>query len=59
PLAWWVAQKWLADFAYRIELKWWMFASVGIVAVAIAVLTVSFQSIRAALANPVKSLRSE
>jgi putative ABC transport system permease protein len=59
PLGWWVAQKWLANFAYRIELKWWMFASVGLVAVAIAVLTVSFQSIRAALANPVKSLRSE
>lgn len=59
PLGWWAAQKWLADFAYRIELHWWMFAVVGLAAVGIAVLTVSFQSVRAALANPVKSLRSE
>jgi putative ABC transport system permease protein len=52
-------QKWLADFAYRIELQWWMFAAAGLAAVVVAFLTVSFQSIRAALANPVKSLRSE
>ena len=59
PLGWWAAQKWLSDFAYRIELQWWMFAVVGISALAIAVMTVSFQSVRAALANPVESLRSE
>jgi len=59
PLAWWAMNKWLADFAYRIELQWWMFAAAGVAVVAIAFLTVSFQSVRAALANPVKSLRSE
>jgi putative ABC transport system permease protein len=51
--------RWLQDFAYRIDLDWWIFALAGIVAVAIALLTVSFQSIKAALANPVKSLRNE
>lgn len=59
PLAYYFMQKWLADFAYRIELQWWMFAAAALVAVLIAFLTVSFQSVRAALANPVKSLRSE
>jgi putative ABC transport system permease protein len=59
PVAYWFMQKWLADFAYRIELQWWMFAAAGLAAVVVAFLTVSFQSIRAALANPVKSLRSE
>jgi putative ABC transport system permease protein len=50
---------WLEDFAYRIELEWWIFAMAGIVAIVIALLTVSFQSIKAALVNPVKYLRSE
>ncbi len=59
PIAWWGMNKWLADFAYRIDMQWWMFAVAGAVAVTIAFLTVSFQSVRAALANPVKSLRSE
>jgi putative ABC transport system permease protein len=59
PIAWYCMQKWLANFAYRIELQWWMFALAGIAAISIACLTVSFQSIRAALANPVESLRSE
>jgi|APTNR8051073442_1049403.scaffolds.fasta_scaffold02722_4 predicted permease len=59
PLAWYLMQQWLADFAYRIELRWWMFGLAGLAAVAIAFLTVSFQSVRAALANPVRSLRSE
>ncbi len=59
PLAWYLMQKWLSDFAYRIDIQWWMFAAAGAVAVAIAFLTVSFQSVKAALANPVKSLRSE
>ncbi|WP_166670829.1 hypothetical protein [Olivibacter sp. XZL3] len=51
--------SWLQDFAYRIELRWWMFALVGLLAVVIAFMTVSFQSVKAALVNPVKSLRSE
>jgi len=59
PLAWWAMNRWLTDFAYRIDLRWWMFALAGAVAVAVAFLTVSFQSIKAALINPVKSLRSE
>ncbi|MFN0213947.1 MAG: ABC transporter permease [Saprospiraceae bacterium] len=59
PVAWVLMDKWLADFAYRIELQWWMFLLAGVIAVAVAFLTVSFQSVRAALANPVKSLRSE
>jgi len=59
PVAYYFTDKWLSDFAYRIELQWWMFALAGAVAVAIAFLTVSFQSVKAALANPVKSLRSE
>jgi putative ABC transport system permease protein len=59
PPAYWAMSQWLADFAYRIELQWWMFALAGAAAIVIAALTVSFQSIRAALANPVDSLRSE
>ncbi|MBO0930856.1 permease prefix domain 2-containing transporter [Fibrella aquatilis] len=59
PLAWWAMHHWLADFAYKITIEWWVFALAGVLAVGIALLTVSFQSIRAALMNPVKSLRSE
>lgn len=59
PLAYYFMQKWLADFAYRIDIQWWMFAVAGAAAVAIAFLTVGFQSVRAALANPVDSFRSE
>ena len=59
PIAWWVMTRWLQDFAYRIDIEWWMFAGAGLLAVGIALLTVSFQSIKAALMNPVKSLRSE
>jgi len=59
PFAWWAMSKWLADFAYRIEIQWWMFALAGIAAIGIALLTVSFQAVRAAVANPVESLRSE
>ncbi|WP_338875196.1 ABC transporter permease [Spirosoma sp. SC4-14] len=59
PIAWYVMQKWLADFAYKINIQWWMFALAGVFAVSIALVTVSFQSIKAALMNPVKSLRSE
>ncbi len=59
PLAWYAGDKWLQDFAYKIDIEWWVFALAGGLAVLIALLTVSFQSIKAALADPVKSLRSE
>jgi putative ABC transport system permease protein len=59
PVAWWSMNKWLQDFAYRINIGWWVFALAGIIAVLIALFTISFQSIKAALANPVKSLRTE
>lgn len=59
PLAWWAMNKWLQDYQYRIDLQWWMFLAAGILVMAIAVLTVSFQSVKAAVANPVKSLRTE
>ena len=59
PIAYWAMNKWLQDFAYRVEISWWIFALAGIVAIIIALLTVSYQSIKAALANPVKSLRTE
>ncbi len=59
PLAWYAMNAWLQNFELRISLAWWMFAVAGLAAVAIAFLTMSFQSVKAALANPVKSLRSE
>ncbi|MDP4262377.1 MAG: ABC transporter permease [Bacteroidota bacterium] len=59
PLAWWMMNKFLQDFAYRIAIQWWVFAVAGLLAVAIALFTVSFQAIRAAVMNPVKSLRTE
>jgi len=59
PLGWWAMNKWLEDFAYRIHIQWWVFPVAGIAALLIALLTVSFQAIKAALANPVKSLRTE
>jgi ABC-type antimicrobial peptide transport system permease subunit len=59
PLAWWAMNKWLQNFAYRIQLQWWMFLLAGLIGIAIAMLTVSFQAIKAAVANPVKSLRTE
>ncbi|GAB4031749.1 ABC transporter permease [Spirosoma gilvum] len=59
PVAWWAMSQWLQGFAYKITIDWWMFVAAGILSVAIALLTVSFQSIKAALINPVKSLRSE
>jgi putative ABC transport system permease protein len=58
PVAWWAADKWLQSFAYRVPLSWWMFGLAGVLAIVIALATVSFQAIRAAVANPVKSLRS-
>src|SRR5690606_21410259 len=59
PVAWWIMAQWLEDFAYRVEIQWWMFAAAGLAAVVIALLTVSGQAIRAAMANPVDSLRDE
>ena len=59
PFAWYFMQKWLQDFAYRINIEWWVFAIAGVAALSIAFITISFQSIKAAVANPVKSLRSE
>lgn len=59
PVAYYFMQKWLTDFAYRIDIQWWVFAGAGAVAVAVAAFTVAIQSVRAALANPVESLRSE
>ena len=59
PLAWWGMQNWLESFAYRIEINWWVFAIAGLTAICIALLTVSFQAVKAAVANPVKSLRTE
>jgi len=59
PLSWYFMNNWLKDFAYRIEISWWVFIAAGIIAVLIALITVSMQAIKAALANPVKSLRTE
>ncbi len=59
PLAWFAMNRWLQNFAYRIEISWWVFALAGGLALVIALLTVSTQAIRAALANPVESLRYE
>jgi putative ABC transport system permease protein len=59
PLAWWFMNHWLQGFAYRITIGWWVFALAGIISLFIALITVSFQAIRAAMANPVISLRSE
>ena len=59
PLAGWVMNNWLRDFAYRIDIGWWIFVVSGTIATIIAMATVSFQAIKAAVANPVKSLRTE
>lgn len=59
PIAYFFMENWLEGFAYRIEIHWWVFALAGIIALGIALFTVSFQSIRAALTNPIKSLRNE
>ncbi len=59
PIAWWAMNKWLEGFAYRVNISWWVFGAAGVLALIIALITVSFQAIKAAVANPVKSLRSE
>lgn len=59
PIAWWVMQSWLADFAYRIDMPWWVFVISAGLAILITLLTVSTQSIKAAMMNPIKSLRTD
>lgn len=59
PIAWWAMNKWLQAFAYKVTISWWMFAIAGVMSVLIALFTVSFQAIKAALVNPVRSLKSE
>jgi putative ABC transport system permease protein len=59
PVAWWALNKWLQDFAYRISIEWWVFIAAAVIALVIALVTVGVQAIKAALANPVKSLRTE
>jgi len=59
PVAWWMMNKWLQSFAYRIEIGYWVFILAGLTAIIIALITISFQAIKAAIANPAKSLRTE
>jgi ABC-type antimicrobial peptide transport system permease subunit len=59
PIAWYFMHQWLQDYAYRIDVSWMIFLVSGIIAIVIALMTISFQAIKAAMANPVKSLRSE
>jgi putative ABC transport system permease protein len=59
PVTWWIMYNWLQDFAYRIDIKWWVFGVAGLLALTIAIVTVSLQAVKAAIANPVKALRSE
>jgi ABC-type antimicrobial peptide transport system permease subunit len=59
PIAWYAMSKWLLNYSYRIDLQWWVFGLAGMLALLVALLTVSFQAIKAAVANPVKSLRTE
>jgi putative ABC transport system permease protein len=59
PIAWWALNKWLQDFAYRVSIEWWVFIVAALIALVIALFTVSIQAIKAAVANPVQSLRTE
>ena len=59
PIAWYFMQQWLQDFAYRVAIEWWVFALTGFITLAIALITISFQSLKAALSNPVKNLRND
>lgn len=59
PVGWYATNRWLQDFAYRIDIKWWVFLLAGLIAVVIAFVTISFQTVKAALTNPVKNLRTE
>ncbi|MDB5133495.1 MAG: FtsX-like permease family protein [Mucilaginibacter sp.] len=59
PVAWYLMNKWLQDYVYRIHIQWWVFVLAGLTAILMAFITISYQAIKAALTNPVKSLRSE
>lgn len=59
PLAWYFMKEWLQDFAYRVDIAWWVFGIAGAIALTIALLTISFRAVKAAMANPVNSLRRE
>ncbi|WP_276481390.1 ABC transporter permease [Paraflavitalea pollutisoli] len=59
PVAWWAMHSWLKDYTYRVSIQWWVFAAAGLLSLTIALVTVSYQAIKAALSNPVKSLRTE
>jgi putative ABC transport system permease protein len=59
PIAWWAMNQWLQDFVYRVTISWWIFLAAAFIALSIALITVSFQAIKAALTNPVKNLRAE
>jgi len=59
PLSWWGMHNWLQNYSYRVGISWWVFIVAGLAAILIALLTISFQAIKAAVANPVKSLRTE
>jgi ABC-type antimicrobial peptide transport system permease subunit len=59
PVAWWAMNIWLSDYSYRVSISWWIFAVTGLISIVIAVTTVGYQAVKAALSNPVKSLRSE
>jgi ABC-type antimicrobial peptide transport system permease subunit len=59
PVAWWAMNSWLKNYSYHTGIEWWVFVLAGVLSVAIALLTISYQSIRAAIANPAKSLRTE
>ena len=59
PIAYYLMEKWLQDFEYKVEISWWIFALSGVSAIVVALLTVSYQAIRAAIMDPVKSLKTE
>jgi ABC-type antimicrobial peptide transport system permease subunit len=59
PVAWWAMYSWLKDYPYRVEIRWWVFAMAALLSMGIAVVTISYQAIKAGLANPARSLRSE
>jgi ABC-type antimicrobial peptide transport system permease subunit len=59
PIAWWIMRNWLDSYAYRINISWIVFVAAGILALIIAMITVSFQAVKAAVSNPVKSIRTE
>ena len=59
PVSWWAMHRWLQDFAFRISIGWWVFVVAGVAAIVIALITISFQAVKAAIVNPVKSLRTE